>query len=257
MNVNTTAKTRTQETASVVVKKAPWDAVPIGGMTPFTTIDFPGLLSAVLFVQGCPWRCQYCHNSHLWSRSVSGKGISREGLQYFLKSRRGFLDGIVLSGGEPTSYEELGSMIAWIRSMGYKIGLHTGGMYPDRLKKLLPLCHWVAMDIKAPLHLYDGITRKPGSAKGIAESVDLIVKSSADYEFRTTMHPDLLRESDIRDIASFLRKYGAESFALQAFNAKGCREDHLQHNLPSRNLVSFSLREELKYTFPSFKIRQS
>lgn len=103
----------------------------VGGLTPFTTIDFPGRLAAVIFCQGCPWRCGYCHNAHL---HACGSGErSWPDVRGWLTSRRGLLDGVVFSGGEPLLQRGLAPALGEVRSLGFATGLHTAGIYPERL----------------------------------------------------------------------------------------------------------------------------
>ena len=131
--------------------------IRVAGMTPLTTIDFPGRLAAVLFLQGCPWRCSYCHNPELLPARGAG-GLDWDAVQDFLGRRRGLLDGVVFSGGEPTSQARLPDAIARVKAIGFQVGLHTGGMYPARLQRLLPLLDWVGLDIKGPAAHHDAIT---------------------------------------------------------------------------------------------------
>ena len=128
-----------------------------GGFTPMTTIDYPGELSAVIFCQGCPWQCRYCHNEQLIPRQ--GKThISWQHIIEFLRQRRGLLDAVVFSGGEPTLQKALPAAISEIKSLDYKIGLHTAGPYPERLKEILPYLDWVGLDIKAMEENYAKVT---------------------------------------------------------------------------------------------------
>ena len=147
----------------------------IGGITPLTTIDFPGRLAAVLYGQGCPWRCGYCHNPELLDATTPATVPWPEVLA-FLQSRQGLLDGVVFSGGEPTLQAALPAALAQVRALGFQTALHTGGMYPERLQALLPLLDWVGLDIKGPLHAYDAITGDPGRGKRAWETLQLAVK---------------------------------------------------------------------------------
>lgn len=153
---------------------APAHTLRIGGITPLTTIDFPGRLAAVLYCQGCPWRCSYCHNPELLDATAPA-AVPWSQVLAFLQSRRGLLDGVVFSGGEPTLQAALPAALAEVRAMGFATGLHTGGMYPERLAAVLPLLDWVGLDVKGPLHAYDGITGVPGSGKRAWESLQLVV----------------------------------------------------------------------------------
>ena len=123
----------------------------LAGLTPFTTIDFPGRLSAVAFVQGCPWRCVYCQNSWMQQRSFDPglEHSSWEELESLLKRRHGLLDGVVFSGGEPCLDPALPAAVRAVKEMGYEVGLHTGGSYPARLAEVLPDLSWVGLDVKA------------------------------------------------------------------------------------------------------------
>ena len=123
----------------------------LAGLTPFTTIDFPGRLSAVAFVQGCPWRCVYCQNSWMQQRSFDPglEHSSWEEVESLLKRRHGLLDGVVFSGGEPCLDPALPAAVRAVKEMGYEVGLHTGGSYPARLAEVLPDLSWVGLDVKA------------------------------------------------------------------------------------------------------------
>ena len=121
----------------------------VGGLERLSMCDWPGELAATIFCQGCPWDCPYCHNPHLLP--VTGRHeIAWREVVDFLKSRRGLLDGVVFSGGEPTLQSALPQAIAEVRDLGFRIGLHTAGPYPGRLAQVLPLVDWVGFDIKTP-----------------------------------------------------------------------------------------------------------
>lgn len=162
----------------------------IGGLLPFTTIDYPGKLAAVLFCQGCPWRCGYCHNRHLIP-VMSGAAVPWPEVTALLESRCGLLDAVVFSGGEPTMQEMLPEAVRAIRHMGFKVGLHTAGPYPERLRECLPLLDWVGMDLKAPFNEYERITGIPGSGEAARKSVELLRRSGVPHQFRTTLDPFL------------------------------------------------------------------
>ncbi|TAL87767.1 MAG: anaerobic ribonucleoside-triphosphate reductase activating protein [Rhodanobacter sp.] len=197
--------------------------IRVGGMTPLTTIDFPGRLSAVLFLQGCPWRCNYCHNPHLLPARAETH-LEWTSVLAFLRRRQGLLDGVVFSGGEPTLQPSLLPAITQVRGLGYQIGLHTGGMYPARLRTLLPQLDWVGLDIKAPLHLYDSVTHGHGSGRKAALALRHVLDSGVAYECRTTWHPGLFPETELRRLADELAQAGVRHWALQA-----CRVDGQPH----------------------------
>ncbi len=199
--------------------------IRIGGMTALTTIDFPGRLAAVLFLQGCPWRCDYCHNPHLLPARGETELDWRQ-VRTFLESRAGLLDGVVFSGGEPTLQPLLGEAITVVRRLGYQVALHTGGMYPRRLKAILPELDWVGLDIKAPWHLYDRVTHRRNSSASILDSLRALQTAGVDFECRTTWHPGLYSEADLHRLADRLRQLGVTRWALQE-----CREQGRPHPL--------------------------
>lgn len=188
----------------------------IGGLTPFTSIDYPGELAAVVFCQGCPWRCGYCHNRHLLDTGVSG-AITWEEVRAFLARRRGLLDAIVFSGGEPTLQPGLRQAVREARSMGFLVGFHTSGAFPERLEELLPHLDWVGMDIKAPFEDYEMITGIPGSGREARTSAEILLESGLPHEFRTTLHPLLTDEGGRRILllANTLQSMGAKRLAVQ------------------------------------------
>jgi pyruvate formate lyase activating enzyme len=191
----------------------------IGGLTRWTSIDFPGRLAAVVFLQGCPWRCGYCHNPELLDAAQDARLTWTE-VRSFLARRRGLLDGVVFSGGEPTLQAGLADALAEVRSMGFATALHTGGMYPQRLAALLPLLDWIGLDIKGPLDRIDGITDSRGSAARVQASLAQVLASGVDYECRTTWHPGLFTLEDLQRLAGELASRGVSDWALQL--ARGC-----------------------------------
>ncbi len=192
----------------------PAEALRIGGLTPLTTIDFPGRLAAVVFCQGCPWRCGYCHNTGLLDAGAPTAHTWAD-VQQLLHARRGLLDGVVFSGGEPTLQAALPDALARVRELGFATGLHTAGMYPERLATLLPLLDWVGLDVKAPLHRYDAITRTPGSGAKAWESLRHVLASGVAHECRTTWHVGLYGEDDLQGLADALAAEGVRHWVIQ------------------------------------------
>src|SRR5680860_294847 len=199
----------------------------LGGITPLSTTDYPGKLSAVVFCQGCPWRCGYCHNPHLLARRGSD-GVEWKSIIAFLDRRRGLLDAVVFSGGGPTLQTGIADAMREVKQMGFRVGLHTAGIYPRRLKALLPFADWVAMDIKAPFADYAAITGRRKSGKSAFESMQLILASGVDHEFRTTVHPALLPQNSLATLARWLAQLGVRNYVLQEFRAQGCANAGLQ-----------------------------
>jgi len=195
------------------------ESLPIGGLTAMTTVDFPGELSAVLFCQGCPWRCRYCHNGHLLPARNDGQVPWAEVLD-FLDTRVGLLDAVVLSGGEPTLHSALPAAMQRLRSMGFKIGLHTAGPYPDRLRRLFPYLDWVGLDIKALPDDYPQITGVRGSGQRAWESLRLLLDADIALEVRTTLMPGWSREGQVRPLINELAAAGVSNHVLQRCRAE-------------------------------------
>jgi len=125
------------------------EVIPVAGIVPLTTVDFPGSLALVVFTPGCPWGCGYCHNREfrrIGRPSSPGWQVVCE----LLDKRRGFLEAVVFSGGEPTLHPGLETALQMVRGMGFQTGLHTAGIFPERLTQLLPWLDWVGLDVKAP-----------------------------------------------------------------------------------------------------------
>ncbi|AJY68350.1 ribonucleoside-triphosphate reductase [Geobacter sulfurreducens] len=181
----------------------------IGGLLPFTTINYPGKLSAVIFCQGCPWRCGYCHNRHLIP-TMSGAAIPWLEIVALLRSRCGLLDAVVFSGGEPTMQAGLPDAMRAVRGMGFKVGLHTAGSYPERLHECLSYLDWVGMDLKAPFEEYEQITGIPGSGEAARQSAELLRQSSVSHQFRTTVDPFLENNGRIESMLQLVEKWGEE-----------------------------------------------
>lgn len=178
----------------------------IGGLIKFTLIDFPGRPAAVVFTQGCNFRCRYCHNPELVYPHLFTEPVAIEEIYSFLKRRQGTLEGVVVSGGEPTLHEDLPSFMADLKAMGYATKLDTNGTRPDMLKSLLDarLLDYIAMDIKAPLEKYSLITGVDFNPEVLKQSMDLIRQSGLEYEFRTTYDKEVLTDADISTITQRL-----------------------------------------------------
>ena len=187
----------------------------IGGFVKNSFVDYPGKIACTIFTVGCNMRCWYCHNSHLFNKQTNL--VSEEEIFEFLESHKGFLDGVVVSGGEPTLQPDLVEFIKKIKSMGYEVKLDTNGTNFDVLEHLIneKLVDYVAMDIKAPLQDYSKITLVKCNMENINNSIDLLLKNVVDYEFRTTFSPDLSLD-DIEKICK--RISGAKNYSIQKYN---------------------------------------
>ena len=209
----------------------------IGGFTPLSTQDYPGELSAVVFCQGCPWRCRYCQNPELVTRETD-QSYDWHNIRAFLERRRGLLDAVVFSGGEPTLQRGLAEAMLDARGMGYKVGLHTAGCYPDRLDRILPLTDWVGLDIKALPDRYQDITTSNTSGAKAWESLDWVLDTPVAHEVRVTVHSALTSDSSLQALADALSAKGVRSLALQTCRSTVCLDpdldpsnDQIVHNM--------------------------
>jgi pyruvate formate lyase activating enzyme len=191
--------------------------VEIKGIEKFSSRDFPGHISSTVFFGGCTFRCPYCHNADLVLRPETLQTTPVEIFLSYLDGRKGWLEAICLSGGEPLLQEDLEDLIRVIRDRGLLVKLDTNGSLPDRLERLLGegLLDWVAMDVKAPLERYREVTRSNVEVEAVVRSADLIRHSGVRSTFRTTVVPGLVGREDVVKIGEWLR--GAESYLIQQF----------------------------------------
>ncbi len=173
----------------------------IGGIQKTSTLDFPGVLSCVLFTRGCNLNCFYCHNRDLIYHF--GKSLDDDSVWEFLKKRRGLLDGVVISGGEPTLQKDLLPFIAELKKLGYKVKVDTNGQRPDKVKELCDsnLVDYIAMDLKATLYEYPSVCEADGFMQ-VAESAEILTESQVPFEIRTTIYPGLTKEGLLEILAS-------------------------------------------------------
>lgn len=192
----------------------------LAGLVPFTTVDYPDGLACVAFLGGCPWRCGYCHNPHLQQATAI---INWSDFADWLDERRGLLDAVVFSGGEPTLAPHLPAAMAAVRELGFRIGLHSAGVSPRHLATVLPWCDWLGLDIKAPAARYAAVTGARGSARAAEASLELALAAGVNLEVRTTYAPTLFPLPELLQMADRLARRGVRSFALQ-----GLRTTHAQ-----------------------------
>lgn len=200
----------------------------IAGLVPLSTVDWPGHLAAVAFLQGCPWRCTYCHNSAILDPRTPTT-VHWSEVADLLARRTGLLDGIVFSGGEPTRQAALLPAMHEVREAGFTIGLHTGGAYPNRLAALLPLVDWVGLDIKAPARLYQAITQVGGPTTAASQafaSLRLVLDYGVAVQVRTTVDPTVLTDSDVAELTATLRELGVRDHVLQEVRPDGTTDEY-------------------------------
>lgn len=226
----------------------------VGGLEPFSSSDCPGALAAVLFCQGCPWRCGYCHNPHLIPAHGDDE-VDFGRILEWLASRRGLLDAVVFSGGEPTAQRELSAAIDAVRALGFAVGLHTSGAYPRRLAGVLPKLDWVGIDIKAPIARYETMTAVTGSGAGAFASLDLVRAAGIAHEVRTTVHPLLTSPEAIERLARELAECGVERWILQAFRPNGCANAALVAAGSRRDTLDQASLSRLRAHVPVIELR--
>lgn len=185
----------------------------IGGFVPLSTVDYPGALAAVLFCQGCPWRCTYCHNQHLLPRHAA-EPVAWDAVRDFLLRRRGLLDAVVFSGGEPTLQQALPAAMREVKSLGFAVALHTAGISPVRLREVVGLLDWVGLDIKAPFDHYAAITGRAGGVRA-RESLEILQAAGVPFEVRTTVAPEGPDRASVASLAQLLARAGVRRYVLQ------------------------------------------
>ncbi len=191
--------------------------VEIRGLEKFSSKDFPGHISSTVFLGGCTFRCPFCHNADLVLRPESFPVLPMDLFLSYLDSRKGWLEGVCVTGGEPLLSEDLEDLVRVVRERGLLVKIDTNGSLPARLETLVEegLIDWIAMDIKAPLERYSEVVGVAVRTEDIARSADIVRRSGLKYLFRTTVVPGLLGREDIRKIGVWLQ--GAEVYQLQQF----------------------------------------
>lgn len=211
----------------------------IGGFQAFSLSDFPGRTAAILFTQGCNFRCPFCHNGSLIpTAGEPGKIIPETRVLEFMQLRRGTLDGLVVTGGEPTLQPDLPAFLRRIKVMGFEIKLDTNGSHPEVLRNLLleNLVDFIAMDIKAPFEIYDLLTGVRTPLKKVKESIELIAKSGVTHEFRTTFAAPLLSGNDVLSIKDMVPR--GSPHRLQKLNTDTVFDPSFLSHGASRAIVS-------------------
>ena len=208
----------------------------IKGLIEASLLDWDGKIVSTLYTPYCNFRCPYCQNAGLVVNPDQYETIPFGIISNFLISHRNWIDGICLTGGEPCFFEDLPEFLEKIRNLGMGIKLDTNGTFPEILRRVIDkgLVDYLAMDIKAPLNLdaYEKSTKIKSKElfEKVRESVNLIIDSGVDYEFRTTVVPNLHNEEDILEIAREIK--GAKKYALQNFSNRETMDPEFQKILP-------------------------
>jgi len=187
----------------------------IGGFQKTSLLDYPDNVSAIVWTVGCNFHCPFCYNKDI----VEGKTslISEEEIFVFLEKRKGLIDGLVITGGEPLMQEDIADFCEKVKKLGYIVKIDTNGTYPQKLQELVDkkLVDYIAMDVKAPKKKYNNLSGVKVDIKKIQESIDIIKQSGINYEFRTTFIREFLTQKDIIEIGEWLRD--SKRFYIQQF----------------------------------------
>lgn len=208
----------------------PLESLRIKGLVESSLIEWPGKLATVIFLPRCNLRCRYCHAKELILGETSrAESKPVETVLKRLTDMRGWIDGMVISGGEPTLWPALGELAAEVKSRGFSVKIDTNGTYPGVLEHLIDkgLVDMIAMDVKAPLdYRYLEITQTIFGLRRIARSIDVIMRSGVEYEFRTTVVPSLLSPAEVAQIAEVIK--GAGRYVLQPFSPHACLDEEME-----------------------------
>lgn len=208
----------------------------IGGLQKFSLLDYPGELSAIIFTQGCNFRCPYCHNPELVDTIRYSPLLNIERVLRFLYKRHKKLSAVVITGGEPTLQADIIPFLKLIKAMRYKIKLDTNGSRPEVLQEIIEqnLVDYFAMDIKAPIELYKIITRADLEPGTIEKSMDIIRHSKIDYEFRNTYFDLLLGPAELAALQELLQP--GDKFIIQQCRYENTLEDIKREKMQTPDL---------------------
>ncbi len=230
----------------------------IGGFQKFSLLDYPGQLAAIVFTQGCNFRCPYCHNPELVEPERYTETIPEESVLAFLRGRIGKLGAVVITGGEPTLHANLPEFVRRIKELGFLVKMDSNGSNPEVIERLVSenLVDYWAMDIKAPWHLYLLITQSDVPASSLQKSMDAIRRSGKEYEFRTTFFDSLLTWEDIEGIQEALKpgdrfylqqcRYEKTLADLSLPNYEGGEHLHLDELPQCQHLLNWADKHDIK-----------
>ncbi|HID25004.1 MAG TPA: anaerobic ribonucleoside-triphosphate reductase activating protein [Thermoplasmata archaeon] len=208
--------------------------VKIKGFLKSSLVDWDGYVTAVVFLPRCNLRCPMCHNHEIVLTPESYPDVPGKEIERYLMENNDFIDGVVITGGEPTIYGDLPDFCRWLKSLGSLIKLDTNGTHPEMIKHLIDekLIDYIAMDVKAPLHedVYNVASGCAVDVSSIRRSINVIMSSYVEYEFRTTVVPSFLTAEDVVKIAETVS--GAKRFVLQQFNPKNTLDPKLREVEP-------------------------
>ena len=230
--------------------------VQIGGLVSFTTIDYPGALAAVLFLVGCPLRCAYCSNPHLLTPHDGEYDPER--VFEWLQSRVGKLEAVVFSGGEALMQGDVAiDYMRRVKSLGFKIGLHTNGFYPETLRRASDVVDWIGLDFKATREKYPDLTGQHIAYDNMIKSLDVWRDTGKDFEVRITCDPRFIDKHDLIEIADILNARGVANIAIQKYIPHFEDEDNKTDNAAREQFFNDqTLREHIESMFNSVTWRE-
>lgn len=228
--------------------------LPVKGMIPVSMLDWEGKLATVLFTGGCNFKCSFCHNADLVVDDAKLLTHKWEDIEKHLTAKKEWLDGVVITGGEPTIHKELKGFIQRIKQMGYPVKLDTNGALPGVLRELIQenIVDYVAMDIKTTFTKYEQAVKTGVNVENVIKSVSHIRESGVEHEFRTTVVPGIVEEKDTLEIAEFLT--GSSAYYLQQFKPDHVLEPQASHLKPYPDEVLFELAKKCNEFVPT-KVR--
>lgn len=230
----------------------------LGGFQKLTLIDYPGKVATTVFTVGCSFRCPFCHNPELvLSRNlqpVTHNLIEKEFFD-FLKKRKGKLEGVCITGGEPTIQPDLVDFIKKIKKLGYLVKLDSNGSRPDVLRQIInsKIIDFIAMDIKDSPKKYKKTSGERADFERIKISVEMIMNSKIPYEFRTTVVPGIHSEKDFNEIASWIK--GAKSYYLQVYQENKILDPELREKTKGKSINLELIKKNIERNFVKFGIR--
>lgn len=231
----------------------------IRGFIPTSLVDWDGMVVSTIFTPKCNFDCGFCHNHELLYSPEKFAQIKEEDIIEHLKKNADFLDGVCITGGEPTLQTDLSEFCAKVKALGMKVKLDTNGTNPIVLKKLMQknLVDFVAMDVKAPTSAkkYEAVSGTKSSylLENVKESIQILLKSNLDYEFRTTLIPSIHSTDDVKEMARSLG--GCKKYVLQKFQPQNARADELKKNRGQSDEEMDSLVKIIKKYVPNSKWR--
>ncbi|MFH1846008.1 MAG: anaerobic ribonucleoside-triphosphate reductase activating protein [Candidatus Omnitrophota bacterium] len=227
----------------------------IAGLQKLSLVDFPGYLSAVVFTQGCNFKCGFCHNPDLIAGEAGISNFSQQEILDFLLKRKTMIEGVVFTGGEPTLQSDLSEFLKHIKDLDLKIKLDTNGSHPEIIKNLLKTkaIDYIALDIKTSFLKYPVLSACSNITENISASIEYIMSSGIQYEFRTTCVPGLVAEDDVIQISEVIK--GAKKYCLQQFRPMITYDKTFQELKPYQKDKLYRFRDIIKEYVQEVEIR--